>query len=51
MSEYFLKLKSLWAKVKVKLDLSNRSWYNINVDKLEINKLKNVPHGLVSLKS
>ena len=73
MIEYFQKLKSLGANVKVELDLSNYATktdlqnktgvdtsfakdtdltnLNSDVDKLDIDKLKNVPIGLGSLKS
>ena len=66
MSEYFAELKSLGAKVKVELDLSNYATkmdlknaagidtssfakkfdlakLKSNVDKLDVDKLKNVP--------
>ena len=74
MSEYFLKLKSLGGKVKVKLSLSNYATktdlknargidtssfakkvdlanLKSNVDKLDIDKLKNVTNNLTNLKS
>ena len=74
MSEYFPKLKSLGANVKVELYLSNYAtkadlknatgvdtsdfpkktdltYLESDVDKLEIDKLKNVPSDLSSLKS
>ena len=74
MCEYFPKLKSLGANVKVYLDLFNyvikadlkkvtgidpsnfvkkTDLANLksDVDKLDINKLRNVPSGLINLKS
>ena len=74
MSEYFQKLKSLWAVVKVELDLSNYATkanlknttgvdtsdfaiktdladLESDADKLDIDKLKNVPINLSNLKS
>ena len=74
MSEYFLKLKSLGGKVKVKLSLSNYATktdlknargidtssfakkvdlanLKSNVDKLDIDKVKNVSTNLSNLKS
>ena len=66
MSEYFPKASSLGANVKVGLDLSNYATKTdlkmqqeskkidlakSNVDKLDIDKLKNVPSNLNNLKS
>ena len=74
MSEYFARLNSLGANVKVELDLSNHAikadWKNTkgvdtlsfakktdlanlksNVDKLDIDELKNVSKNLNNLKS
>ena len=66
MSEHFPKPNSLGADVKVELDLSNHAtrtdlknaiWVGTlanlkpDVDKLDIDKLKNVPSNLRSLKS
>ena len=63
MSGYFLELKSLGGKVKVELDFSNYATKTSftkkvdlanlkpNVDKLFIEKLKNVPTNLRNLKS
>ena len=74
MSEYFLKLKSLRARVKVELDLSdyatksdfknatgvdasnfakkiNLANLKSDVDKLDIDKLKNEPNNLSNSKS
>ena len=66
MSEYFPKASSLGANVKVELDLSNYATkadlkmqqeskktdlVKSNVDKLDIDKLKNVPSNLNNLKS
>ena len=57
MSEYFPKPKSLGANVKFELYLSNYAKktdlanLKSDVDKLDIDKLKNVPCCLSSLKS
>ena len=67
MSEYFPKPKSLGANVKVKLDLCNDAATDVDtsdfakktdlgnlksdVNKLDTEKLKNVPSSLSSLKS
>ena len=67
MSEYFPEPKSLGGRVKVELDLSNyvtkadfknptavntsKFDKKVDVDKLEIDKLKNIPNNLRNLKS
>ena len=66
MIEHFPRTKCLWANGKVELDLSNYAigvdtldftkktdWANLksDVDKLDIDKLKNVPSNLSILKS
>ena len=50
MSEYFLKPKYLEGNVKVELDFFNYATKS-DVDKLDIDKLKNVPTNLSNLKS
>ena len=61
MSEYFLETKSLGKRVKVELDLSNYAikadlkmvdlaHLESNVDKLDIDKQKNVPANLSNWK-
>ena len=73
MNEYFPKLKSLGANLKVELDLSNYATkadlknaagadtsdfakktglanFKFDLDKLDIDKLKNVPSNLSNLK-
>ena len=50
MSEYFLKPKCLEGNVKVELDFFNYATKS-DVDKLDIDKLKNVPTNLSNLKS
>ena len=54
MSEYFLKPKYLEGNVKVELDLFNyatKTDLKSDVDKLDIDKLKNVLTNLSNLKS
>ena len=57
MSEYFPEPKSLGGRVKVGLDFSNYATkvnlanLKSDVDKLDIDKLENVPTNLSNLKS
>ena len=46
MSEYFPEPKSSGGRARVEVDLSTYTTKTSNVDKLDIDKLKNVPTNL-----